>query len=136
MPPAQLMESRRIAACMLNFCGRHTDVVAPLFDLLSIFTVSRDAQGLSASFLTAHRRVANRFARSCQRRPSQTSGINVMATCDRLAATGLTSLSSDLNCGIHAGSDEDRLQLRDRLLQGDGRREIHAGPEERGADMH
>lgn len=41
LPPAQLMESRRIAACMLNYCGRHPDAVAPLFDLLSIFTVGR-----------------------------------------------------------------------------------------------
>ena len=42
LPPALLMESRRIAACILNFCGRHPDVVAPLFDLLSIFTVRAD----------------------------------------------------------------------------------------------
>lgn len=32
------MESRCIAACLLNYVERHHDAVAPLFDLLSIFS--------------------------------------------------------------------------------------------------
>ncbi len=32
------MESQRIAACMLNYLGRHHSQVAPLFDLLTIFS--------------------------------------------------------------------------------------------------
>ena len=54
LPPAQLMESRRIAAGMLNFSGRHPDVVAPLFDLLSIFTVGSKCRQTVTVLLTAH----------------------------------------------------------------------------------
>ncbi len=34
----QLLESKRIALCVLNFVSRHHGDIAPLFDLLSVFT--------------------------------------------------------------------------------------------------
>lgn len=38
LPRPQLLESQRIAKCLLSYIARHHDQVAPLFDLLAIFS--------------------------------------------------------------------------------------------------